>query len=291
MALREVPVVWLQAGGCSGCTVSLANSAFPSLRNLLLDTLLPATHISLLYHPTLMAGAGSCAFSVLESVPEGGFVLALEGAVPERAEFCTVGRRGEAEVTALSQYVELARKASLVLAVGTCAAFGGIPAGAPNVGRFRSASETNQAQGVSTPVVNVPGCPPHPDWITTALGEFLLAGDAGAMALDELRRPLSIYGQLVHENCPRRGYFDENRFAEKPGDPECLHELGCKGPITYADCPLRRWNGGTSWCIGAGGPCNGCTQPEYIDQMTPFYQKLPEDALPKIGQAAGGGDE
>jgi hydrogenase small subunit len=117
----------------------------------------------------------------------------------------------------------------------------------------------------------------------------VLAGGASGVALDELGRPLAIFGQLIHENCPRRAYFDENKFAEKPGDPECMHELGCKGPITYADCPLREWNSGTSWCVKAGAPCQGCTQPEFIDQTTPLFQKLPEDALPKIGASAQGG--
>ena len=290
MAPKEIPVIWLQGGGCSGCTVSLANSAFPSLRNILLDQILPGAHVSLLYHPTLMAGQGEGAFSVLDDTPDGGFVLAVEGSIPEKEDYCTIGEADGREVTMKEKFLELAGKASLVLAVGTCSSFGGIPSGAPNPGEFRSAAEVAQANGVKTPVVNVPGCPPHPDWITTAIGEFMLAGDAGGVALDALGRPLSIYGQLIHENCPRRAYFDEGKFAKKPGDPECLYELGCKGPITYADCPLRQWNNGTNWCVGAGGPCNGCTQPEYIDEVTPLYQKLPEDALPKIGEVKSAGE-
>jgi hydrogenase small subunit len=197
-----------------------------------------------------------------------------------------VGESGGKEVTMLDEFVELAREAALIISVGTCSSFGGIPAGAPNPGRYRSAAQVAAENGINTPIVNVPGCPPHPDWITTTIGEYLLAGgDASKLAVDALGRPLSIYGKLIHENCPRRAYFDEGKFAEKPGDIECLHEVGCKGPITYADCPLREWNDGTNWCVKAGGPCNGCTQPEYVDAMMPFYQKLPEDALPKIGEA------
>lgn len=292
MAPREIPVVWLQGGGCTGCTVSLANSAFPSLRNVLLDQILPGTHISLLYHPTLMAGQGEGAFEVLSECPEGGFVLAVEGAIPENEDFCTIGEQNGEEVTMLGKFCELAEKAMLVLAVGSCSSFGGIPSGAPNPGNYRSASEIMDKKGIDTPVVNVPGCPPHPDWVTTTIGEVLLAGDPTEVPLDELKRPLTIYGQLIHENCPRRAYFDENKFAEKPGDPECLYKLGCKGPITYADCPVRQWNNGTSWCVKGGSPCNGCTQPEYIDQVSPFFKELPEDALPKIGevQSAGGSE-
>jgi len=294
MACDEASIVWLQGGGCSGCSVSLLNSAHPTVRNLLIDQLLPGVHVSLKYHPTLMAGQGEGALEVLEGLPEGGFVLALEGAIPRDGHFCTIGSRAGQEATIEGKFLELAPKAALVLAVGTCSSFGGLPAGAPNPGGFRSAGEVMSEAGVGTPLVNVPGCPPHPDWITTALVEYILAGgDASALPVDALNRPLSIYGQLVHENCPRRAYFDEGKFAEKPGDPECLHKVGCKGPITYADCPLREWNDGTSWCIKAGGPCQGCTQPEFIDQATPFYVALAEDRLPKIGETInqGGRDE
>ena len=290
MPLEEIPVVWLQGGGCTGCTVSLANSSFPSLRNILLDQILPGAHLSLIYHPTLMAGEGEDAFEVLSETPGDGFVLAIEGALPRNEKFCTVGQRDGQEVSVLAEFTRLARSASLVLAVGTCSSFGGIPTGSPNPGDYRSALDILGAEGIGTPVLNVPGCPPHPDWITTTIGEYLLAGSAARVATDELNRPLSIYGQVIHENCPRRAYYDEGKFAEKPGDPECLHELGCQGPITYADCPLREWNDGTSWCVKSGGPCNGCTQPEYIDQVTPLYEELPEKELPKIGAAENTGE-
>ncbi len=290
MAAHEVNVVWLQGGGCSGCSVSFLNSTHPSPRNLLIDQFLPGTHISLKYHATLMAGQGAGATRVLGEMPEGDYVLALEGAIPERESFCTIGQESGRELTVLEKFVELAQKASLVVAVGTCSSFGGIPAGNPNPGSYRSAREILEARGVETPVVNVPGCPPHPDWISTTVLEYLAAGDPAGVEVDCLGRPLSIYGQLIHENCPRRPYFDEEKFAEKPGDPECLHKVGCKGPITYADCPLREWNDGLNWCVKAGAPCQGCTQPEFIDQTTPIYQELEEDRLPRIGEEATVGD-
>jgi len=284
MACSEVNVVWLQAGGCTGCSVSLLNSGRPSARNLLIDELLPGTHISLKYHPTLMAGQGTEALEVLDELPEGDFVLAAEGSFPEIEGFCSIGHLGDREISAKEKFLELAPKASLVLAVGTCSSFGGIPAGSPNPGQYRAASELLTENDIQTPLVHVPGCPPHPDWISTALVEFLKADDPGQIPLDLLRRPLAIYGQLIHENCPRRSYYDEGKFAEKPGDPECLHKVGCKGPITYADCPLREWNNHINWCVKAGGPCQGCTQPEFIDETTPLYVELEEDQLPKIGE-------
>jgi hydrogenase small subunit len=262
----------------------LANSAYPSLRNILIDELLPGVHISLVYHPTLMAGQGDAAQAVLNKLSKGGYVLAVEGSIPEKESFCTVGEWGNREVTMMEQFAALAANAMLVVAVGTCSSFGGIPAGSPNPGGFKSVADVAVKKGIKTPIVNVPGCPPHPAWIVTAIGEFLLAGGADKMKLDALRRPLSVYGHLIHENCPRRAFFDEGKFAAKPGDPECLFKVGCKGPITYADCPLRQWNNGQNWCVKAGAPCQGCTQPEFIDRMMPFYMALPEDALPKLGQ-------
>ncbi len=283
MACAEVNVVWLQAGGCTGCSVSLLNSARPTVRNLLIDQLVPGTHISLKYHPTVMAGQGEAALEVLDELPGAGFLLALEGSLPKEG-FCEIGRKGGKPLSAMQEFLRLAPKAAAVLAVGTCSSFGGIPSGAPNPGGYRAAQEVLDEHGIDTPVINVPGCPPHPDWISTTLLEILAAGGPQDVALDPLRRPLSIYGQLIHENCPRRSYYDEGKFAEKPGDPECLHKVGCKGPITYADCPLREWNGHVNWCVKAGGPCQGCTQPEFIDQATPLYVELEEDRLPKIGE-------
>jgi len=282
----EVNVVWLQGGGCTGCSVSLLNTAHPSVLNLLVDEVVPGVHVSLKFHPTVMAGQGQAALAVLDGLPDGGFVLAVEGAIPQNGLFCAVGTEGDEEVSVLDEFLKLAPRAKAVLAVGTCASFGGISSGAPNPGDYGPASAVAASRGISTPVVNVPGCPPHPDWISVTLLELVTTGD---VKVDPLGRPLSVYGQLIHENCPRRPYFDEGKFAEKPGDPECLHKVGCKGPITYADCPLREWNDGANWCVKAGAPCQGCTQPEFIDQTTPIYVELEEDRLPKIGAEASGG--
>jgi len=291
MASGEVNVVWLQAGACTGCSVSLLNAAHPSVTNLLIEQLLPGAHVSLRYHTTLMAGQGEAAFSILRALPERGFVLAMEGSLPLNEEFCSVGEASGREVSALREFLDLAPRAALILNVGTCAAFGGIPAALPNPGRYCPVEQVMEAHGIRVPFVNVPGCPPHPDWVVSTLLEYVThGGNASAIPVDALRRPLLIYGKLIHENCPRRSYFDEGRFAQKPGDPECLHKVGCKGPITYADCPLREWNNHVNWCVKAGGPCQGCTQPEFIDQTTPIYVALAEDRLPKVGtQAAAGG--
>jgi hydrogenase small subunit len=108
---------------------------------------------------------------------------------------------------------------------------------------------------------------------------ILLSGLPRTEDLDEYGRPKAFYGQTIHENCPRRAYYDERKFAKKLSDPGCLYELGCKGPVTYADCPLRLWNNGVNWCIGNGSPCLGCTEPGFPDITSPFYEKMATTAL------------
>ena len=294
--VNEIPVVWLQTAACTGCSVSLLNSASPTVRNLLIDQVVPGFHINLRFHATIMAGAGEPAIEVLEETAKekkDGYILVVEGAIPTATDavYGAIGERDGKPVSMEDRLVELARDAQAILAVGTCASFGGIPAAAPNPTGCKPVSKILEAKGISKPLVNIPGCPPHPDWFVGTVAGIILSGLPKAEDLDDNLRPLAFYGKLIHENCPRRAYFDEGKFAKKPGDEGCLYELGCKGPITYADCPLRRWNNGTNWVIGAGAPCNGCTQPEFPDLVAPFYEKLVDIELPTIGAYWSSGKE
>jgi hydrogenase small subunit len=212
--------------------------------------------------------------------------LIVEGAIP-KAEDGIYGAIGEKEgraVTMVQRVESLGSNALSVIALGTCAAFGGIPAADPNPTGCVGVGEALRAANISTPVINVPGCPPHPDWLVGTLAHILLLGLPKAEDLDEYGRPKAFYGQLIHENCPRRAYYDEGKFAKKLGDPGCLYELGCKGPVTYADCPLRLWNNGVNWCIGAGSPCLGCVEPGFPDLVSPLYEKMAASGLPNIGE-------
>jgi len=294
--VNEIPVVWLQTAACTGCSVSLLNSASPTVRNLLIDQVVPGFHINLRFHATIMAGAGEPAIEVLEETAKekkDGYILVVEGAIPTATDavYGAIGERDGKPVSMEDRVVELARDAQAILAVGTCASFGGIPAATPNPTGCKPVSKILEAKGISKPLVNIPGCPPHPDWFVGTVASIILSGLPKAEDLDDNLRPLAFYGKLIHENCPRRAYFDEGKFAKKPGDEGCLYELGCKGPITYADCPLRRWNNGTNWVIGAGAPCNGCTQPEFPDLVAPFYEKLVDIELPTIGAYWSSGKE
>lgn len=275
--VKEQSVIWLQGAGCSGCSVSLMNSVSPTIRNLLLDEIVPGQHINLLFHPTLMAASGQLAIEVmLDGQRKSDYLLVMEGAIPtaKNGIFASVGEREDKPITVYSKFKELARDALAVIAIGSCAAFGGIPAARPNPTGCRSAGEIIEEEGLSISYINIPGCPPHPDWFVATIVDVMLHGLPSADKLDDLKRPRFIYGQLIHENCPRRPFFDEGKFARNFGEEGCLYELGCKGPFTYSDCPKRLWNGGVNWVVGAGSPCLGCTEPIFPDISGPFYKKI-----------------
>lgn len=266
----------------------MLNSVSPNIKNILIDEVLPGKHINLRYHATIMAGQGEAVLKELEQAvkdSKGGYILVVEGAVPtaEDGAYDTLGEKGGKPTTVASHVEYLAKNALVVVALGTCATFGGIAAGAPNPSGSLGVDEFLKDRKISKPLINISGCPPHPDWFVGTLASVLLKGLPKPEELDEHKRPKAFYDKLVHENCPRRAYFDEGKFAKKFGEPGCLNELGCKGPVSHADCPIRLWNHGVNWCIGAGGGCLGCAEPGFPDLLSPFYEKLSDEALPAIG--------
>jgi len=278
----EIPVVWLQGAACSGCVVSLLNSFSPSIHTVLLRELTPGKHVNLRFLMTAMAGQGQQVIDVLEETAEahkGGYVLVMEGSIQlTDPMFATLGEKDDQEVAISQKAAELADSAMAVVAMGTCAAFGGIPSGQPNPTGAVGIAELLVREGIATPVINIPGCPPHPDWLVGSLAAIMRYG-LDAVEVDDIARPTVFYGQLVHETCPRRADFDAGKFAKSFGETGCLYELGCKGPVTYADCPKRMWNTGTNWCIGAGSPCHGCVEPDFPDRLSPLYKKIDEQRL------------
>jgi len=274
---REISVIWLQASTCTGCSVSVLNSASPRITDLLLREVVPGKHVHLRFQATVMAGAGEPALEVLEAAraEAGSYLLVIEGSVPTK-DGGVYGTLGEAPM--VERVAEMARSAMAVIALGTCASFGGMFASSPNPAGCTSAGDLLRSEAIDVPLINVPGCPPHPDWFVGTVATVLIGG-LEAVAVDDVGRPTRFYGQLIHENCPRRAYFDEGKFAAHLSDEGCLYELGCKGTMTHADCSLRRWNSGVNWVIGSGAPCNGCTEPDFPDLISPFYERIPEEAL------------
>jgi len=278
VATKEYPVIWLQGAGCTGCSVSILNAVSPRIQNLLLDELVPGQRLNMLFHATIMAGQGEPVIEVLKDTEKnrkGGYVLVVEGAIPtaQGGAYGSIGEIDGRHVTVQQSVEELGRSALLTIALGTCSAYGGIPAAKPNPTLCKSVKAVFDEKAIETPVVNLPGCPPHPEWFTGTISVILFSG-AEALDLDNLGRPKLFYGQLIHENCPRRADFDKGKFAEKLGDAGCLYKLGCKGHYTYADCPLRQWNNGLNWCVKAGSPCLGCVEPEFPDGTSPIYEKI-----------------
>ncbi|MBN2073400.1 MAG: hydrogenase small subunit [Actinobacteria bacterium] len=271
-----IPVISLQGQNCTGCVTSTLCSEYPAIKNILLDDLLPGVKLDFVFHPTIMTASGNLAMDMLEKAgKERGYVLIIDGAIPAKDDgiYCVTGEKDGKKSTILDEVIEFSRNAMLVIALGTCAAFGGIAAAHPNPTGARGVGDVFLTHEIKVPLINIPGCPPHPDWLFGTITEVLLKGLEN-VELDDLKRPKTFYGKLIHENCPNRAYFDEGKFAKKLGDKGCLYELGCKGPITYSDCPLRQWNGKTNWVIGCGAPCSGCTQPEFPDFVGDFYDRI-----------------
>ncbi len=266
--LERHPVLWIQGQGCTGCSVSLLNSVEPAIADILLKV------ISLQVHPTVMASEGEIVMEHIHEVAReynGRFSLAIEGAIPTAAngKYCVVGETGGKEVTMMDLVKELAPQAGSVLAVGTCAAYGGIPAARGNVTGATGAMAFFKANGIKTPTVNIPGCPPHPDWIVGSITHLLTKG---IPELDDAGRPTLFFGENIHDNCPRLEMYDGGEMAEKLSDPKgCRMDLGCKGPDTYADCYKRKWNSGMNWCVD-NSVCIGCVEPGFPDGSSPFYE-------------------
>ena len=273
------PVFWVQGQGCTGCSVTLLNSTHPSIADVLLKI------ISLEFHPTVMAAEGEGAYEHMMRVAEkfkGKFIFAVEGAVPvaHDGKCCVVAEANHHEVTMTEVTKVLAANAAAVLAVGTCAAYGGIPAGKGNETGAMGVSAFLKKEGIPAPVINIPGCPPHPDWMVGTLALLLDAmkrkGTEGGVleimrGLDDVGRPKVFYPN-THLTCPYLSSFEDGIFSPFMTDKKgCRFELGCRGPWSGCDSATRKWNGGVNWCI-ANATCVGCTSPNFPDGMSPFYE-------------------
>jgi hydrogenase small subunit len=262
-------LVWLEFQDCAGNTESFLRAGRPTVADIVLDLL------SVDYHETLMAAAGHQAEQALARVIEdkrGAYLAIVEGSIPTGAggAYCTIGGRSALDIAR-----EVCDGAAATIAIGTCAAFGGIPAAAPNPTGALSVADA--VPGLST-LIHLPACPANGENLA-ALVVYYLTYDRWP-ALDSLRRPLFAYGKSIHDGCERRGHYDAGQYVEQWGDPahrqgHCLYKMGCKGPVTYQNCPQIGWNQGTNWPIGCGHPCVGCAEPNFWDRMTPFYAHLP----------------
>ncbi|MFN2376598.1 MAG: hydrogenase small subunit [Candidatus Binatia bacterium] len=271
---RRPSVIWLHMQDCTGCTESLLRTSTPDLGELILDL------ISLDYHETLMAAAGHDAEAALEAAMKenfGKYVLVVEGSIPRKDDGVYLKVAGR---TGLDLLADTAKGAAAIVAIGSCASWGGIPSSGPN---------PTDAVGVRAlvtdkPVVNLPGCPPNPYILLATVLEYAVAGTLPA--LDELARPLFAYDRVIHEHCPRRAHFDAGEFVLAFGDEGhrkgwCLFPMGCKGPVTHASCSTRHFNEVPDcWPIGIGAPCYGCTEQSVAFKAPLFDTVKPHDIVP-----------
>lgn len=260
-AKKKPSVIYLHNAECTGCTESVLRTVDPYIDELLLDV------ISMEYHETIMAAAGTAAKDAMYKAMEDDFICVIEGGIP-------MGDGGYwGKVAGINMYdltAKVAPKAIATIAIGNCANYGGVQAAAPNPTGTVGVNEALADLGVKA--INVAGCPPNPvNFIGTVVA--LMTGQN--LELDAEGRPVMFFGENVHDNCPRLKYFEEGKFVSSFASEEakkgyCLYEVGCKGPDTYNNCASIRFNQ-VSWPIQAGHPCIACSEPKFFDLYTPFY--------------------
>ncbi len=273
-------LLWLQSGGCGGCSMSLLNAESPDL----LRTL-EYSGIELLWHPSLSEASNGEFLELIDAIEQGQQpldALCLEGSVMMgpggSGRFHLLSGRDRPMFDVLRA---LAARARHTLAIGQCAAYGGITQAGGNPGEATGLQYDGTQPGAllpahwrsasGLPVINIPGCPIHPGWVLETLAR-LAAGQFGPQDLDALNRPRSITDHLVHHGCSRNEYYEYKASAERPSDLGCMMEnLGCLGTQARADCNLRPWNGSGS-CLDGGYPCINCTAPGFEEPGHPFTE-------------------
>ena len=259
--MNRVPVIWIELQDCAGNTEALLRSSAPTVDDLLFDVL------SLEFHHALMACAGNDAEHQLDDAVEhfkGKYLLFVEGSIPTamNGNYGTIGPSGE---TFQEHLARLSKDAAAVVAVGTCATFGGVPAASPNPTGAVGVMDLVKGK----PIVNIPAGPADPANMVGVVLHYVLTGQVPE--LDSLLRPKFAFGYRIHDNCERRAHFDAGEFVEEWGDEGaknnwCLYKVGCKGPMTFNNCSIIRYNDGANWPVGVGRGCIGCSEPDFWDK-------------------------
>jgi hydrogenase small subunit len=279
-------VIWMTTGlGCDGDSVAMTSATSPSLEDIITGAI-PGMPKVVVHTPVLSLENGAefmQAWFDAEAGKLDPFVLILEGSIPNEqlsgeGHWAGMGVNPEnGQPITTNEWVDrLAPKAAAVVAVGTCATYGGIPAmknnptGAMGLPDYLGWKWKSKA---GLPVVCIPGCPAQPDNTTETLMYLALhlAGKAPAPELDEQLRPKWLFGRSVRESCNRAGFSEQGDFATEYGsDHRCLVKLGCKGPVVKCNVPVRGWQSGIGGCPNVGGICMACTMPGFPDKFMPF---------------------
>ena len=317
--LQNVHVFWLAGMSCDGCSISVTGATNPGIEGLLLGVV-PAMPKVILHHPVLAVASGKEFVHPFREAAEGRledpYVVVFEGSVADEriarrtgGYFSAMGMEavsGEADsageaarggsshpVPTATWLHRLAPGAAATIAIGTCATWGGIPAAAGNPTGSMSVMDTlgkDYRSAFGLPVINVPGCAPVGDNFTETVFAILLflQGLGPLPAFDALGRPAWLFEQTVHQGCTRAGYYEEGTFAHEYGDPECLVEIGCWGPVVNCNIVERGAMNHMGGCMKAGGVCIGCTMPGFPDKFSPFL-KTPPGAVVSTNMSRGVG--
>ncbi len=290
----RIQILWLNAGlSCDGESVAITAATQPSIEDIVLGAI-PGLPKVTVHHSLLAFENGDEFVAFFENAAKGGeeaFILVVEGSIPNEdnknegywAAFGT-DRESKQPITTCDWIGRLAPQAWAVVALGTCATYGGIhamagnPTGCTGLVDYLGWGWKSKAE---IPVVCVPGCPAQPDNMTETLLYLLYmsAGRAPMIPLDAKLRPRWLFDHTVHEGCDRGGYYEQGDFAERIGDAQCIVKQGCWGPVVQCNVPKRSWMAGTGGCPNVGGICIGCTMPGFPDKFMPFMDQPPGSML------------
>ena len=282
---------------CDGDSVAMTSAVNPSLEDIITGAI-PGMPKVVAHNPVLAYENGAEFMEAWYDAEAGKldpFVLIVEGSLPNEkingeGHFAGMGvNPSNGQPITTNEWVDrLAPKAAAVVALGTCATYGGIPAmknnptGAMGVCDYLGWGWTSAA---GLPVVNIPGCPAQPDNTTEALTVLVmaLAGIAPVPELDDQHRLTMHFGRTVHEGCNRAAFYEHGNFATEYGsDHRCLVKLGCKGPVVKCNVPIRGWQSGVGGCPNVGGICMACTMPGFPDKFMPFMDEDPGAKLSSV---------
>ena len=293
--VSEVHAFWLAGLSCDGCSIAAVGAKNPTVEQLITGTI-PGLPKVILHHPVLSVTAVDKFMQAYHDAKNGTlgapYVVIQEGSVADEdiaGEFGgywsamgteTLPNGTHQPIPTAHWLRDLAPGAAAVIAVGTCATWGGIPAASGNVTNAMSVMDylgKDYLSSLGLPPVNIPGCAPLGDNITETVASVLmfLAGVGPLPEFDELGRPAWMFQSTVHRGCVRAGNYEEGKFAEEYGEKECLVELGCWGPVVQCNMVSRGAIGHNGGCMNTGGICIGCTMPGFPDAFAPFYKKPP----------------
>ena len=289
-----VHAFWLAGMSCDGCSIAAVGATQPSVESLL-HGVIPGVPTVVLHHPVIAVEAGEGFIKNFRLAAEGKlgapYVIIYEGSIADESlasadggYWSALGAEeidGDHQPVATTTWLKrMAPGAAAVIAIGTCATWGGIPAAIGNPTNAMGVTDflgEDYRSTLGLPVVNIPGCSPVGDNFTETVAAVLLflQGIGPLPEFDELGRPAWLFDETVHRGCTRAGFYEEGTFAEEYGDKQCLVEIGCWGPVVECNINKRGAINHLGGCMNVGAPCIGCTMPSFPDGFSPFYQRPP----------------